>query len=145
MKKAFLALALFALLVAPKVVAAEPLPIHQCTEAPCTSEQQRIWNQFEAGGSLDHSVVGRVYSGSCYHRSSNMDPNHEHYGVVFLDSVGTDVFMNGQFGFFFNANPYASWTPQDAMKELSPAHKPYERVMTENGYVCMLIGKAYPI
>jgi hypothetical protein len=100
------------------------LPAHWCDreDSKCSAQQISIWNKFFDSKTtlLEQSAPG-LFTGSCYFKSYYQNPEREAFGVTVFDrkqnEAGEHVFFGGQFGEFFEKNPWADLTLAEALKQ----------------------------
>ena len=109
-------------------------PTNQCYENSCSPEQARIWEKFERGGAFSSTAVGKVFSGSCYHKSFDYNGSTEHFGVVYPHTSERGIHFGGSFGFFYPQNPYADWTPENAENYMKPKRDEKSVLHLESNY-----------
>ncbi len=82
----------------------------------CSGPQNKIWNEFKAGGFFKERSVPGVYSGVCYHNWP-YSPTDAHFGVALLEIRDGMIYFGGEMAFFYQSNPYASLNLDSARKE----------------------------
>lgn len=99
-----------------------------CADDYCSDKMQSIAAEFAAAKAPVRSELPHVSSGECYHRSDGYDPEQRHFGVVLLDEKNGDVYLGGNFGFFYAENPYAAWSVQDARGRIPRLYSKNHRI-----------------
>ncbi len=94
-----------------------PLPI--CASGNCAEPFQKIYDEFVPAGPMESSRIPFVVSGECYHQAPNLNPFHQHWGVVLMDRKDELVHTGGSYGFFQKENPYSQWTVE-TVRQNSP-------------------------
>lgn len=99
-----------------------------CADGQCTPVMQEIYRQFQTSDHFIAPPLKTVFSGSCYHLASSIDPAHEHYGMAVFEtrSVKTapQTFFAGVFAYFPKSDPYAGMTFDQAVKEVGAPDAP---------------------
>ncbi len=89
----------------------------------CNAEMEDILKQFETHTHPVQLSPG-LYSGECRYLSVDYDPDHTHYSVVMLDRLlSGEIYFSTIFGFFFEPNPFETWSLEQARLEMSPTWK----------------------
>src|SRR5687768_16520080 len=123
---------LLGILLGASVNAAVQLPDQPCRGRDCSAPMHDMVEKFFESVPVGDDGLPGLWSGGCYHAGSLYDSKTEHHGVVYLvrNDLG-QVFFNGRFSFFFEKNPYADWTLQDAERQYP---EPFKKVLVkENG------------
>ena len=110
------------------------MPHNLCEAEPCSLQQKNIWNSFSTGSTVGSSDLEHVFSGECYYRSPGYGSDKTQYGIALLEKDGQKVFFNGAFSFFFESNPYAGWTTEQAKKH-------FQGNRNENSAVHLCLGR----
>ena len=113
------------------VANAEPIP-KPCFR--CTGLQKQILEGFEGAEPIDGEAPSTVFSGVCAWEGNGNNPNHEHYGVAFLEIKDGIVYFGGRFIFFAEENPYSDWTPVDARKNMPKLYDDNHRLQHYDDY-----------
>ena len=67
-----------------------------------------------------------MHSGSCYHKSRNYNPSHEHFAALLLDHNDQgERYFASIFAFFAKENEWKDWSVDLARKEMSASWKRY--------------------
>lgn len=121
-------IALFVLTLTAGPASAVPAdePANLCYNG-CSKGEQTIWDRFQASRFADNSAAlsPAVFSGVCYHSGYGYDPEHTHYGMIYLTG---DLFFEGMFAFFYDSDPYANLTLADAQAQFPDAQNEKNRV-----------------
>jgi hypothetical protein len=97
----------------------------------CTDAQRETVSRFWQGITPTISAIESVYSGTCTMVSSSYDPAHVHFGYIDFRKQGTDYGFHGEFGYFYETNPYSNLTIAEAHKR-QPQDSPYILNFREN-------------
>lgn len=97
------------------------MPANWCAESqgePCSAPQLEIWDQFfRSETPFSEELAPAVYTGSCYFKSRWHDSNRESFGVAVFDRKGDTIYYGGRFGEFYEKNPWADLTLEEALAQ----------------------------
>lgn len=83
----------------------------------CEPTMARLNKEFQDSKEvLTTADVPALYSGVCYHRSPWNDPKRTEHGFMFTDLFQNQVYMDGQFVFGPDQDPYKDYSMEDAKK-----------------------------
>lgn len=86
-----------------------PFPKNWCNTGKCSTPQEKIWSDFNKGGSPSWSSMPQVVSGSCYHSSRNYNNKTEHFSGFIIDTEREGFSFHGRHSFFAKENPYKNF------------------------------------
>lgn len=104
---------------------------------PCSPRQLEILKQFETSSTAPAlPATHSLYQGGCYMLSSIYSADHEHFGFIYVRSQENSKWdFNGQFGFFYQQNPYKQMTPADAAVKFPEISKNTVQARTDDWLV----------
>jgi len=85
----------------------------------CTPKMEAIYAEFNRLQTAPKFIPG-MYSGECYHQSGSLDPETTHYIGLLLNSDKKGAYMSPVLQYFGEGNDMASWSLEDALREMSP-------------------------
>lgn len=106
----------FLLLLAAITAHAEAIPSAPNCGSSCSEPMREILEEFGQAGAIGTENLPAVFSGECYHLTSDYRPDQAHHGFALLEAKAGQFYMGGLFSFFANENPYASLTLEEARK-----------------------------
>lgn len=137
--------ALLLLLSVPALAAQDQPFSTACDYYRCVDEIAAIEAAFLKQGPLQPANAPAVYSGECRHLSPDYSQEKAHYGMVFLEKREGETLLhfNGQFGFFYDENPWKDWDVARARAETAEPFK-YPVSSLDPRYTVANVARDYP-
>lgn len=99
----------------------------------CTENMKVILEKFEAASAPE--LTPGAYSGGCYHKSRDYNPDHLHYAATLIDLNDLNEmkpYLSTIFYFFYEKDEAADWNLDRMRTEMSDEWKTSQRVLTVN-------------